>query len=162
MKKIFVMASVVLCLALIFCSCANNMIIKKGERVDGIDKRCERYFTITSLSGYKTDGGYCVVVENNGIVQGVAMFSSERRYCESQGIDLIDDSEGIEKYLNKPFEEIRQQLGAPHADVGSGFYIPAYLTEKAYLICFELEDGIVCGIVKKDMIKNEIAERVER
>lgn len=90
------------------------------------------------------------------------MFSSERRCRESQGIDLIDDNESIEKYLNKPFEEIRQQLGAPHADVGSGFYIPAYLTENAYLICFVLESDVVCEVFKRDLIKNEIIEQVER
>ena len=58
--------------------------------------------------------------------------------------------------------EQKENLGEAHADIESGFYIPAYITEDGYLICFELEDNVVCEMIKRDLLTNVIVERLSQ
>ena len=73
-------------------------------------------------------------------------------------LEFIKDEE-LEHFLNLNFNEIIKKFGQPHVDVGSGFYLPAYITEDADLICFELENDIVVDVIKRDLFTNEITER---
>lgn len=57
-------------------------------------------------------------------------------------------------------DELKQKLGEIHADVGSGFYIPAYITEDGFLVCFDLENDIVYEVIKRDILTNMVVERV--
>ena len=58
------------------------------------------------------------------------------------------------------FNELKEKIGQPHVDIGSGFYIPAYITEDAYLICFELENDNIFEVIKRDLLTNKIVDRV--
>lgn len=62
--------------------------------------------------------------------------------------------------MNVNFNELTEEIGQPHVDVGSGFYIPAYVTEDANLVCFELENEIVIEIIQLDLFTNKIVDRV--
>lgn len=62
--------------------------------------------------------------------------------------------------MNVNFNELTEEIGQPHVDVGSGFYIPAYVTEGANLVCFELENEIVIEVIQLDLFTNKIVDRV--
>lgn len=62
--------------------------------------------------------------------------------------------------MNVNFNELTEELGQPHVDVGSGFYIPAYVTEDANLVCFELENELVIEVIQLDLFTNKIVDRV--
>lgn len=63
--------------------------------------------------------------------------------------------EDINQFLGMDTAELKEKYGQPHVDVGSGFYIPAYITDDAYLICLELEDDIVFEVIEHDLLTNE-------
>ena len=62
--------------------------------------------------------------------------------------------------MNVNFNELTEEIGQPHVDVGSGFYIPAYVTEDANLVCFELENELVIEAIQLDLFTNKIVDRV--
>lgn len=62
--------------------------------------------------------------------------------------------------MNVDFNELTEEIGQPHVDVGSDFYIPAYVTEDANLVCFELENEIVIEVIQLDLFTNKIVDRV--
>lgn len=62
--------------------------------------------------------------------------------------------------MNVGFNELAEEIGQPHVDVGSGFYIPAYITEDANLVCFELENEIVIEVIQRDLFTNKTVDRV--
>ncbi len=62
--------------------------------------------------------------------------------------------------MNVDFNELTEEIGQPHVDVGSGFYIPAYVTEDANLVCFELENELVIEVIQLDLFTNKIVDRV--
>ncbi len=62
--------------------------------------------------------------------------------------------------MNVNFNELTEEIGQPHVDVGSGFYIPAYVTEDANLVCFELENELVIEVIQLDLFTNKIVDRV--
>lgn len=62
--------------------------------------------------------------------------------------------------MNVNFNELTEEIGQPHVDVGSGFYIPAYVTEDANLVCLELENELVIEVIQLDLFTNKIVDRV--
>lgn len=72
---------------------------------------------------------------------------------------MVNNSD-ISQFLNVDFNELTEKIGQPHVDVGSGFYIPAYITEDANLVCFELENEIVIEVIQRDLFTNKIVDRV--
>lgn len=62
--------------------------------------------------------------------------------------------------MNVNFNELTEEIGQPHVDVGSGFYILAYVTEDANLVCFELKNEIVIEVIQLDLFTNKIVDRV--
>ena len=88
-------------------------------------------------------------------------FSPERKCNRVQGMDLMKkEDEDIGQFLNMDVGKLKEKLGQPHADIGSGFYIPAYVTEDAHLICFEIENDVVFEVVERDLITNKIVKRI--
>ena len=68
------------------------------------------------------------------------------------------ENEDINQYLDKSLNELKENFGEVHADIGSGFYIPAYITENGYLICLEVENDIVYDVIKRDLLTDVIVE----
>lgn len=102
---------------------------------------------------------YTIVVEKNGEAQKIVEFSSDRKCCTVQGLVLVKD-EDINRYLDKSLNELTEKFGEVHADIGSGFYIPAYITENGYLIYFEVENDVVYEVMKRDLLTDVIVERL--
>ena len=108
---------------------------------------------------YKVNENYLIIVADGEIVQKLVEFSSDRKCRRIQGSDLVNNSD-ISQFLNVDFNELTEEIGQPHVDVGSGFYIPAYVTEDANLVCFELENEIVIEVIQRDLFINKIVDRV--
>lgn len=155
MKKLLI---ITLFIVLFFSGCKNNNDIL-GDSMNNIDNQQNPYIFLNSLSVYRTDDRYKIVIEENVAVQKTVEFSSDRKNHNLQGLILIKN-EDINQYLNMSMDEIKEKLGEIHADIGSGFYIPAYITEDGFIICFELENDIVCGVIKRDILTNLIVEQV--
>ena len=138
---------------ILFSGCSNV----KSEQVSMIKNKYKPCITINALTVYKTEDNYFISIDYHDNYKTVE-FTFDRKCNQSNGLKLIKDEE-LEHFLNLNFNEIIKKFGQPHVDVGSGFYLPAYITEDADLICFELENDIVVDVIKRDLFTNEITER---
>lgn len=157
MKRI---AALLLLVILLFSGCVGNNDFLIGEQMSEINNRQTPYISLNTLSAYEIDGSCLVVVEDGGVVQKIAEFSYERKCKRVQNINLIKAVD-INQFLNMNVEDVKKMLGQPHADIGSGFYIPAYITEDANLISFQIENNIVFEVIKRDLITNKIISQIE-
>lgn len=156
MRRILILSIMVV---ILFSGCANNSQFKVGDKMSDINNENTPYISLNSLNAYERSSNYVIVISTEGVAEKLVEFSSERQSIRVQGLDLVKSQE-INKYLNMDINKLKKELGQPHVDVGSGFYIPAYITNDAYLICFELEDDIVFEVIKRDLLTNDIITRV--
>lgn len=156
MKKIIALLFVVM---FFFTACSSSNKFRVGESMNNINKQYTSYITINSLSVYKINDNYLIIINDGDIVQELVEFSSERKCRRTQGLDLIKNDD-INEYLNIDFNKLKEKIGEPHVDIGSGFYIPAYITEDANLICFNLENERVVQVIQRDLLTNKIVARV--
>lgn len=155
MKNIIVLLLMILTLS----GCQKNTNIQIGDSMTMIDNQQTPFIFLNSLSVFRTDNTYTIVVEKNGVAQKIVEFSSDRKCRTVQGLVLVKN-EDINQYLDKSLNELKEKFGEVHADIGSGFYVPAYITENGYLIYFEVENDIVYEVVKRDLLTDVIVERL--
>ncbi len=148
-----------LLIALILFGCKKNTNIQVGDSMTMINNQQTPFIFLNALSVFRTDNAYTIVVEKNGVVKKIVEFSLNRKCCAAQGLVLVRD-EDINQYLDKSLSELKEKYGEIHADIGSGFYVPAYITENGYLISFEVEQDIVYEVVKRDLLTNVVIERL--
>ena len=142
-------------------ACSNPCRFEVGEPLSRIRGQYTPCIVMNALSAYR-DGGACrVIIEDGGTIQKLAEFSADRTVCRTQGLDLVERGD-IARFLHIGWDELTEMLGPPHADIGSGFSIPAYVTEDAYLMSFGREDGVVTEVTLRDLLRGGIAERVGR
>lgn len=121
----------------------------------------ELYYQMCGLSAYRSNENYLFSIIVNGDIVGEAEFASDRRIIRVESLELIK-SDNIQKFTNMSFNSVKDMVGEPHVDVGSGFYIPAYITEDAHLICLYLSnEHMVDAVVVRDLLQNEIVERID-
>ena len=156
MKKIIIVSLLVV---LTLSGCKNNSNIRIGDSMSMINNQQTPFIFLNSLSVFRTNNMYTIVVEKNGEAQNIVEFSSDRKCCTVQGLVLMKN-EDISQYLDRSLNELKEKFGEVHADIGSGFYVPAYITEDGYLIYFEVENDIVYEVVKRDLLTDEIIERL--
>ena len=117
---------------------------------------------------FKGGNKYVVNIVENGTEREKAVFSDRRKCVLNNNLKLIG-TENPSRFLNVSFSKIKEELGEPHTDIGSGFYIPAYITDDAHLICFETDNGFgpgnegtVTDIIIYDLLAEDWnAERIE-
>lgn len=131
--------------------------IEVGGSMSEISNQYTPYITINALSVYEISGNYLITIDDGNFIQKLAEFSPDRKCHRIQGFDLIKDGE-INQLLNINFSELTEKIGQPHVDIGSGFYIPSYVTEDAHLICFQLENEIVIGVIRRDLLTNKVVD----
>lgn len=154
MKRIIV---ILLSLILLLAGCQNNDKII-GVTMNDIKAQYDLHICLNSLYVFKKDAIYLVVIEENSVAQKKVEFSLDRNYRNAVGITLLK-SQNISQYLNLTLDEIVENFGEFHTDVGSGFYIPAYITEDGYLVCFGIEDNVVYEVTVRDLLTNKIVEK---
>ena len=79
---------------------------------------------MNALSVYKINEKYLIIVNDNDVIKKLIEFSAERKCCRAQGVSLVKNSD-INLFLNISLDQLVQEFGQPHVDIGSGFYIPA-------------------------------------
>ena len=103
------------------------------------------------FSVYELDDRYIVAISNNGI--GVE-FSKDRKCIAFFGIVPVKNDK-LYNYLGKEFKLVEKELGQYHIDIGSGFFIPSYITEDGYLICFHVENDYITCVQEYDLFSGE-------
>lgn len=156
MRKII---ALLLFITILFSACSNSCKFEVGESMSRINNQYTPYITINTLSVYKFSENYLVTIDDGTTIQKLVEFSLERKCLQIQGFDLIENGD-INQFLNMNFNKLVEKIGKPHVDIGSGFYIPAYVTKDANLIYFELENEIVFEVIKRDLLTNEIVDRI--
>lgn len=144
---------------ILFTACSNSRKFEVGESMNNINNQYTAHIAINALSVYEINENYLITIDDDGIIQKLVEFSFDGKCRRIQGFDLMKNGD-IHQFLNINFNELTEKIGQPHVDVGSGFYIPAYVTEDANLICFELENEIVIDVIKRDLLTNKIVDRV--
>lgn len=139
----------------IFCVACCDSDYVDGDKMKRNDGQYIPHINMNTLKVYLINGNYYVTVEEGGSVQQIVCFSPERNCCSSQGMKLIKNYD-VGFLKNMSAADITYLLGSPHTDLGSGLYIPAYITEDAYLIYFYFENDIVVKVAKKDLLTNEV------
>ena len=110
------------------------------------------YLYYGSLNAKEKTGEYIITVSTMGEKEKVVYFSHERKVLKAKDIEPLR-TENWQSLVGKSMTDIIEQYGVPHADAGSGFYIPSYVTENAYLILICLDkDEIVSEIIVEDLL----------
>lgn len=158
MKKTLIIIFIVL-FALSGCSQKNKISI--GDSMSKTNNNQTPFISLNSLNVFQTNSTYTIVISENGKIQKKVEFSSERKSENLQGLTLVE-IENISQYLGKNIDELKAELGEFHADVGSVFYIPSYITKDAYLICFQLENDTVFEVIKRDLLTTSLVEQISK
>lgn len=154
MKRTLIVIFLVL---LTLSGCSENNKISIGDSMSKINNNQTPFITLNSLTVFQEDNIYTVIISENGTVQKKVEFSSDRKNQNTQGLTLLK-IKNTSQYLGKNIDELKAELGEFHADIGSGFYIPSYIAEDGYLICFQLENNTVFEVKKRDLFTNSIVE----
>lgn len=108
-----------------------------------------------TLRVFQTHSGYHVYLLDGKRIHGSICFSADGQLLDCWNVKPITEDNSA-TFLEKHINEIAAQYGAPHADVGSGFYIPAYISEDARLIILYTDESVVNKIVVKDLITDAV------
>ena len=150
MKKILV--TVLILISVFLVGCSQNNYIKQGASIKMIHEKYTPTVCFNFLSVFKIENKYKVVIYNGDVVKKTVDFSSDREYSDMHGLIPVK-IENLKTYLNLSIDEIEKELGEPHADIGSGFYIPSYITDNGYMVRFR--DDPVSFIEKVDLLTGE-------
>ena len=90
MKKIIAFLFAV---TILFSACSSSNKFRVGESMNNINKQYTSYITINSLSVYKINDNYLIIINDGDIVQELVEFSSERKCRRTQGLDLIKNAD---------------------------------------------------------------------
>ena len=113
-----------------------------------------------TLYVYKTNDGYKIYRYDNNHLSGTVRLDSDGSILRTWKTKLvqIDDPASL---IGQSLTDITAQYGPPHTDIGSGFYIPAYITEDAQLIALH-EDGEnnIFLIIIRDLCTNTVVDKI--
>lgn len=156
MKKLII---ITLFMLVVLSGCSKNNKILVGDLMSEINYQQKPFISINTLTVYQTNGTYTVIISDDGTIRKKVEFSSDRKSRDVQGLSLLK-TKNISQYLGKNINELETNLGEFHSDIGSGFYIPIYITEDGFAVCFHVENDIVFEVIKHDLLSNSVVERV--
>lgn len=148
MKKVLCIVLAILLLCLSGCSGSAYRSMADSE---------QPVYTIYPIYMYRQNGMYAVVVSGNRTVEKAVTYSENREADQIYRLELAE-VENIQEYLGLRLEEVEALLGEYHVDMGSGFFIPSYLTVDGYLVSFTVSDHVVTRVGKTDLLTGEAVE----
>lgn len=154
--KLFMFFIIILAFYGSICACKSGSVIDIMEMGE-ITMSEQPIIQINALFVYETSRGRLVIIKES-TEQKYAIFDNHRQSCFCNDLELIKN-EDFSQYLGRDYSCVQESIGKPHLDVGSGFFIPAYITEDAYLICFGVEKNKVVQIGKMDLLSNKLIEK---
>lgn len=95
------------------------------------------------------EGGNYVLTTMDG---GRAVFSSEGELLEAKGITPVKADGQI---MYSDLSALTEALGQPHGDIGSGLYIPSYVTEDFRLLAYSCREDQVQSVTVTDLLTEE-------
>lgn len=112
------------------------------------------YLSLPMVEGKVIDSRYVITVSVPGERNKTIVFSPNRTVISSKRIDLLQ-SDAAQELVGMKMSDVEACFGQPHADVGSGLVIPAYITEDGYLISIHIDDqGLIDMAYKLDLLSN--------
>ena len=137
---------------MLFLSACSNELNRKEDEILYINNASDTpYIRNGPVSGYLIDDIYIITISENTSITKWVEYSQEREYYRSQNINPISSCD-IQRFINVNLNTVIKEIGPPHTDIGSGFYIPTYLTEDAYLINFHLINEKIYMITRQDLL----------
>lgn len=136
--------------------------LPKGGRNENLVDRSELgvpFLHLCALSVYKQEDQYLITVYEDDAIRKTCTFTPERVCTDVQGMTLIEN-QPVEQFIGVDINTVQTLLGKPHADIGSGFYTPAYITENAYLISFSFHEDKAIMVLKYDLLTGETTDRI--
>lgn len=108
---------------------------EKKERLAQLTQNGQLIYNEPPIQAYLKDENYVIAITKNlKTVKGIE-FSQDRQVIKMFGIEPVEIAD-ISRYLNKTLGEIEAELGTYHIDIGSGHFMPSYITTDGYLVCF--------------------------
>jgi len=134
--------------------CSNDELskIKIGESVLAAKEVYgSSFIDLNTVNVFKDENKYVITISDFQNVLAIAIFGSDGKLLCSKGVEPIDDK-NIEQFLGKSVADLENQFGKIHCDTGSGFYIPAYITDHATIVTLHVENDIVVNISSIDIL----------
>lgn len=108
-----------------------------------------------SIRVFQNDNGFTVYFLEETHISGSMRFSEDLQLLRNWNLEAIN-AEDAPGFLGKRLDEIVKNYGQPHADIGSGFFYPAYVSKNAQLIVLFIDENNVYKVVVKDLITNTL------
>ena len=147
-----------LAVSIVIACWAGIQFTEKGQikrRINNGTLLCNMY----PVKVYLTNDCYCAAVFVNGKPVKGAEFSKSRQPVFTAGLDLVNIPD-IQCYLGKTLTDIEKEFSSFHVDIGSGGFMPSYLTEEGYLVIFSVNRStkVVERVGKVDLFTGESVE----
>lgn len=141
------------------CSANKFDNIEIGDSTSSvIDFYGEPYIKLNTINIYKDEEQFVGVVSDFKEVLGVVLFTADRKLLYSEGLKPIACDDKMEQFIGKSIDEIEEEFGEIHCDIGSGFFIPAYITDHATILIFQIENEFVINASSIDIVTNMKSE----
>lgn len=95
---------------------------------------------------------FVAISDDNGV--RLVIFSENRTAVRTDGLGLVERKD-LDSYLLMRMDVLIDSYGLPHADTGSGFSIPSYLTKDGYLLRFWEDNGVIGMVSQTDLFTGE-------
>ena len=129
------------------------------EKFQTIHEQEQPVYNAYPVKVFCVDQIYAVVILSNDNVAKGAEFSIDRSALTTMGIDLIS-IDNIRNYLGMTLDNVVSDFGRYHVDVGSGGFMPSYLTTDGFMIVFSVnrDSQAVERVAKMDLFTGESIE----
>ncbi len=120
-----------------------------------VPKDGETVFKLNSVRTYRENGQYIVAICNGGSQTEYVAFDTSRKCVSEDTVGMLEKRD-YSSHLGTSFTAFQELYGSPHTDVGSGFYIPAYVVDEGYLLEISEENDIIIRLSMIDILNNEV------
>ena len=159
-RSLLLMFAAVLLSACLFggCSTEDAAIVRQGMPLAELKEAADKILLDAPTCCIVQIGDTIAAVSTSGTTaEHFALFDSgtgAMRRCS--GLALASSNAELTQLIGTEAEHAPETLSATEFDLGSGRYIPAYLTENAKLITLECENELIRGICVTSLIDETV------
>jgi len=130
--------------------------IVRGGRIKMNKADCmmyEKVLQLNSLCTYKTIDGFIIKCQtSNG--KSESIFFSDNRTLISNTPFVLKQYNDYGGCIGNKFSDIKQMFGSHYIHIGSGLFLPSYITDNGILISFVIQDGYITDFFTTDLLAN--------
>lgn len=159
-RSLLLMFAAVLLSACLFggCSTEDAAIVRQGMPLAELKEAADKILLDAPTCCIVQIGDTIAAVSTSGTTaEHFALFDSgtgAMRRCS--GLALASSNAELTQLIGTEAEHAPEALSATEFDLGSGRYIPAYLTENAKLIALECENELIRGVCVTSLIDETV------